>query len=182
MKRYLRYFLLTVVGLVILILGACIQAEPAATGLQIVEPWARAAQLMATETAAAAEPVTATMMVSPTQPVTGVMGMGVGGVNSAVYMTIRNPGAQADRLIKAESDAATVVELHNVANNNGVMSMFPVEAVEVPARGEAVLKPGSYHVMLIGLTRDLTVGDTVTVTLTFAQAGATTITAEVRER
>ncbi|MEZ4728063.1 MAG: copper chaperone PCu(A)C [Caldilineaceae bacterium] len=177
-----RDFLLTVVGLVSLFLGACMQAEPAATGLQIVEPWARAAQLIAAETVAATESMTATMMVSPTHAMTGTMGMGVGGVNSAVYMTIRNPGNQADRLIKAESDAATVVELHNVANNNGVMSMFPVEEVAVPAQGEAVLKPGSYHVMLIGLTRDLTVGDTVTVTLTFEQAGATTVAAEVRER
>lgn len=177
-----RYFLFPVVGVMFLILNACIQTESASTNLQIVEPWVRAAMRMTEETMQPVAPMTSTVMISPTQPLTGTMGMGMGGVNSAVYMTIRNPGAQADRLLKAESDAANVVELHNVANNNGVMSMFPVEAVEVPARGEAILKPGSYHVMLIDLTRDLAVGDTVSVTLTFEQAGPLTVTAAVRER
>lgn len=189
-----RYFLFTLISVMIVILSACIQAAPAPTDLQIVEPWARAAKLITEEPMSSTESMTATTMMAPSQPLTGAtgmhagasmtgtMGMGMGGVNSAIYMTIRNSGDQADRLLKAQSDAAHVVEIHNVKNNNGVMSMFPVDAVEVPAQGEAVLKPGSFHVMLIGLTRDLKVGDTVTVTLTFAQAGALTVTAEVRER
>jgi hypothetical protein len=52
----------------------------------------------------------------------------------------------------------------------------------VPANGEAVLKPGSFHVMLIGLTRDLVAGETMSVTLTFEQAGDVTVQAPIRER
>jgi hypothetical protein len=85
-------------------------------------------------------------------------------------------------LIKAQSDVSQVVELHNVAMKDGVMSMYPVEAIEVPANGEAVLKPGSFHVMLIGLTRDLVAGETMSVTLTFEQAGDVTVQAPIRER
>lgn len=128
---------------------------------------------------AAAAPMAA---MTATTAMTGTMGMGMDGAMSAIYMTILNPTDQADRLIKAESDAAEVVELHNVAEKDGVMSMFPVEGIDVPAQGQAELKPGSFHVMLIGLTRDLNVGDTVTVTLTFAQAESMTVAAEVRER
>jgi len=42
------------------------------------------------------------------------------------------------------------------------------------------LKPGSYHLMLIGLKRALTPGQTVTLTLRFERAGALTARAEVR--
>lgn len=202
-----RFFLFTLF-IATLLLPACVQpmaapAAPAATttnGLQIVDPWARQAQMrsedamapgnsmtnttsMSTTTPMSATmPVSETMAMSATAPMTGTMGMGMGGAMGAMYMTIRNPTGTPDRLIKAQSDVSKVVELHNVAMKDGVMSMYPVEAIEVPANGEAVLKPGSFHVMLIGLTRDLTVGDTMTVTLTFEQAGDVTVQAPIRER
>jgi len=201
------YRLLVLLAVMLMLTTACIQTQPPATGLQIEGQWARAAKLISAEamqapttmmtatmttamtattamssTPAMTGPMTGTMAAEAGTAMTGTMGMGVGGAMSAIYMTIRNPGDQGDRLIKAESDAANVVELHNVAEKNGAMAMFPVEAVEVPAQGEAVLKPGSFHIMLIDLTRDLNVGDTVTVTLTFEQAGPLTVTAEVRER
>jgi|688.fasta_scaffold347878_3 hypothetical protein len=135
-----------------------------------------------TDPMSATLPVSETMAMSATAPMTGTMGMGMGGAMGAMYMTIRNPTGSPDRLIKAQSDVANVVELHNVAMKDGVMSMYPVEAIEVPANGEAVLKPGSFHVMLIGLTRDLVAGETMSVTLTFEQAGDVTVQAPIRER
>ncbi len=151
-------------------------AAPA--GLQVVDPWVRAASLapaegdMATATPAAMTAAT---------PAGDDMGMGMGGVNSAIYLTIKNPSAVADRLIKAQSDVAKAVELHTMAEENGVMKMHPVEAVDVPAQGEAVLKPGGFHIMLLNLNRDLKVGDKVTVTLTFEKSGPLTVEAVVRE-
>ena len=172
------------VGLV-LVLAACAPATPAADdavtvgNLSISGVWARAASLMPAEGAMATATPAAMMDATPAGD---AMGMGMGGVNSAIYMTIQNPSATADRLIKAQSEAAQTVELHTMAEENGLMKMHPVEAVDVPAQGEAVLKPGGFHVMLLGLTRDLKVGDKVTVTLTFEQAGAITVEAEVRKR
>lgn len=186
-------------------------AEPAAAvGLMVDGQWARAALMKPAEemamkpmTSTMASPMTATASMTASMPMsaatgmtatapmaamtatqgmTGSMGMGMGGANSAMYMTIHNHSDQPDRLIKAESDVAEVVELHNVAEKDGVMAMFPVEGIDVPAQGQAELKPGSFHVMLIGLTRDLNVGDTVTVTLTFEQSDPLTVAAEVRER
>ena len=202
----LSIFLTSLVATFLLV--ACIQpaAAPAVTtttGLQIMEPWARQARMtggaaMSSDTGASSTAMSMTTSVTVTDPMSstamnatpmtttasmsGTMGMGMGGAMGAMYMTIRNPGNTPDRLIKAQSDVSQVVELHNMAMKDGVMSMYPVEAIDIPANGEAVLKPGGFHVMLIGLNRDLLAGDTMTVTLTFEQAGEITLQAPVRER
>lgn len=208
----LSIFLASLVATFLLVACVQPAAAPAATtttGLQIMEPWARQARMtggaaMSSDTAASstamsmttrmtatdpmssmamsAAPMTTTASISATEPMSGTMGMGMGGAMGAMYMTIRNPGNRPDRLIKAQSDVSQVVELHNMAMKDGVMSMYPVEAIEIPANGEAVLKPGGFHVMLIGLNRDLLAGETMTVTLTFEQAGEITLQAPIRER
>ena len=61
-----------------------------------------------------------------------------------------------------------------------MMGMQPIARLEIPAGGTVQLAPGGYHVMLIGLTKDLNVGDTVQVTLKFEKAGDVTVTAQVR--
>jgi hypothetical protein len=63
----------------------------------------------------------------------------------------------------------------------GMMSMQPVEAIEVPADGSVALEPGGYHIMLLDVKKVLAVGDTIEVTLTFEKAGEVQTTAEVRE-
>ncbi|NIA70197.1 copper chaperone PCu(A)C [Pelagibius litoralis] len=91
--------------------------------------------------------------------------------NGAAYLMIHNAGAAGDRLIAAASDAAQRVELHSHTNVDGVMQMRQVEGVDVPAGGMATLKPGGYHVMLMGLKAPLREGDRFPVTLTFEKAG-----------
>lgn len=63
----------------------------------------------------------------------------------------------------------------------GMMSMQPVEAIEVPANGSVALEPGGFHIMLLDVKKVLAVGDTIEVTLTFEKAGEVQTTAEVRE-
>jgi hypothetical protein len=60
------------------------------------------------------------------------------------------------------------------------MRMLP-EGLAVPAKGEVLLKPGGYHVMLIGIKRDLVVGDTFALDLEFEKSGTVTVQPEVRE-
>lgn len=112
----------------------------------------------------------------------GGMDMDMGGANSAAYMVIRNTGGEPDKLIAASTDVAKTVELHTVIEEGGVMRMRQVEGgIDIPANGEVVLKPGGFHVMLIGLTRDLNAGDSVQLTLTFEKAGEIPVTAQVRQ-
>lgn len=100
---------------------------------------------------------------------------------SAGYMTIATSGA-ADRLTNVSTAAAKTVELHTVTSNNGVMEMRPVEGgIEIPANGSVQIKPGAFHMMLIGLTKPLNPDDTVSLTLQFKKAGEVSVVAQVRQ-
>lgn len=102
--------------------------------------------------------------------------------NSAAYMTLRNTGPAADRLIRAESDVATAVELHQTSMEGGMMKMAPVDGIALPAGERVELKPGGLHVMLIGLQRELKAGEKLKLKLYFEQAGAQEIAVEVRKQ
>jgi copper(I)-binding protein len=91
--------------------------------------------------------------------------------NGGAYLTIRNPGKQADRLVAAKGDVAKRVELHTHLMEDGVMRMREVPGIDIPAGGSVTFKPGSYHVMMIGLHKPLKKGDNFSVTLVFEKAG-----------
>lgn len=100
---------------------------------------------------------------------------------TAAFMVLKNAGDKDTKLVKVESTAAKTVELHNHINDNGVMRMRQVTAIDVKAKGEAALKPGGYHVMLIDPTAALKEGDKVGITLGFADGSSKKIDAVVRK-
>ena len=102
------------------------------------------------------------------QPWTRAAGQGATGGG---FLSISNRGAAADRLLSASSPAARAMELHTMVRDGDVMRMRPVEAIEVPAGQTVTLRPGGLHMMLIGLSQPLRVGETVPVTLRFERAG-----------
>ncbi len=105
---------------------------------------------------------------------------GVAGGNSAVYLTLVNPGEHDEHLLGASSPAATVVEIHETMVMPGdVVHMQPVEAVEVPAGGRVEFQPGGLHLMMTGLTRTLEAADQVELTLLFEEAGEITFLIDV---
>jgi len=79
-------------------------------------------------------------------------------------------GKSNARLVGASSPVAGIVEVHNMKIENGVMKMFPVEGVELPAGKPVKLAPGGYHVMLMDLQKPLNAGDKVPLKLTFELA------------
>lgn len=79
-------------------------------------------------------------------------------------------GKSSARLVGADSPAAKTVEVHNMKMENGVMKMFPVEGIDVPAGKTVKLAPGGYHVMMMGLHKPLTEGQKVPLKLTFELA------------
>lgn len=98
---------------------------------------------------------------------------------SAAFMRIDNSG-DARKLVKADSAVAGNVELHNHINDGGVMRMRQVKSIDVPAKGKAVLQPGGYHIMLIGLKAPLKDGQKVALTLTFDDGSSKTVDAPVQ--
>lgn len=110
----------------------------------------------------------------------GMSGKPMGGMGAA-YFLVENGGSEADRLIAASADVSDVVEIHEIADNNGVMEMRPLtDGVEIPAGETVALEPGGYHIMLIGLKHDLNAGDTFDLTLTFERAGEVVVPVTVQ--
>ncbi len=98
----------------------------------------------------------------------------------AAYMVIHNNTDADDALVGASSPAAEFVELHlSSMDDEGMMSMNQVTEIPIPAHGDAVLKPGSYHVMLINLVEPLTEGVEVELSLEFMNAEPQTVGAPV---
>jgi len=95
--------------------------------------------------------------------------------NGGVFLTVTNSGSEGDRLVAASTAAAARAELHTTINDDGVMKMRHVDAVDVPAGGSAVLKPGGFHIMLMDLKAPLAEGAHVPMTLTFERAGSVTV-------
>jgi copper(I)-binding protein len=76
--------------------------------------------------------------------------------------------AKADsRLIEVRSAAADVVEVHEMMMEGSVMKMRALDGLDLPAGKLVELKPGSYHVMLMGLKAPIKVGEAVPLTLVF---------------
>lgn len=99
---------------------------------------------------------------------------------SAAFMVLKNAGDKNAKLVKAESAAAKTVELHSHVNEGGVMKMRQVPAIEVKAKGETALQPGSYHIMLIDPAA-LKEGDKVGITLGFEDGSSKKVEAVVKK-
>jgi copper(I)-binding protein len=102
-----------------------------------------------------------------------------GAPTAAVYATLQS--AAGDRLTAASTPAAKEAELHTMTMEGGVMKMRPVEGIDLPAGQTVALKPGGYHIMLMGLAHPLTEGQTFPMTLTFAKGGTRDVTVSVQK-
>jgi copper(I)-binding protein len=101
---------------------------------------------------------------------------------SAAYFTMTNNSGTMDALLSATSPAAGKVEVHETTiDGSGMTAMHPVSRIDVPAGQAVVLKPGSYHLMLMGLTGELAVGKTIELDLVFEKAGKVVVQAEIRQ-
>ena len=97
------------------------------------------------------------------------------------YLTIENKGAAPDRLIGGSTDVASNVQVHEMAVNNGVMTMRALDKGLAIEPGKTVkLAPGGLHLMLLDLKGPLKQGDKLSVTLEFEKAGKVKLTFDVQ--
>jgi len=95
-----------------------------------------------------------------------------GAKSGSAYFTVANAGNEPDRLVSVTTEIAETTEIHEVTMKDNVMTMRAVPGgLVVPAHGEIALKPGSYHLMLMGLKQPLVKGTPFKGTLTFEKAG-----------
>lgn len=100
---------------------------------------------------------------------------------SGAFMMLVNTSPTPYALTSASFDSATMVELHETSMQGDMMQMQQVKQIEIPANSSAELKPGGYHIMLMGLKKELTAGTTETLTLTFSDNTQKTVQASVSD-
>ena len=100
---------------------------------------------------------------------------------SGAFMTLANASSIPYALTSVSFNAAGMVELHETSKNGKMMQMRRINQVDIPANGSVELKRGSYHVMLMGLDKELTAGTTETLTLTFSDNSQKTVEASVSD-
>jgi copper(I)-binding protein len=123
---------------------------------QVLEPWARSAVAVVEEES------------------------GLPAGTTAAYMRIRNPGSTPDLLLGAETSVARAVEIHRTTMEGDLMRMREVGPVEIPGGEEVAFEPGGLHLMLKGLRRSLSPGDSVSLTLAFRNGGEVEVRLPVR--
>ena len=89
----------------------------------------------------------------------------------AAYLVVTNNGDEDDAIVSASTDVAMTVELHTIDDDDGVMTMRPLERIEIPVGESVSLEPGGLHIMLIGLVESLEPGSSYSLTLEFERAG-----------
>ena len=88
------------------------------------------------------------------------------------YLKIINTGAEPDRLVGGSIVAAGKFEIHEMSMDGGVMKMRPLtKGLEIKPGETVELKPGSYHLMFVGVTQPFEQGKKVKGTLQFEKAG-----------
>ncbi len=99
----------------------------------------------------------------------------------AAYMTIVNASAAAVSLESASSPDFRMVEIHRTDMSHGMAHMMKQPALRIEAGASVHLKPGDYHLMLMGPLRALRAGDAVSLRLVFDNGEALEVTAEVKK-
>ncbi|MBI5730537.1 MAG: copper chaperone PCu(A)C [Ignavibacteriales bacterium] len=104
------------------------------------------------------------------------------GANSALYFVLQNNGSKPDTLIGAESKLADIVEVHeSYKRENDKMGMRPAGKLAIGSKSEFEFKPGGFHVMLLGVMKDLKIGASFEAVLQFKYAGKIKVKAEVHD-
>lgn len=97
----------------------------------------------------------------------------------AGYFALDNAGQRTVRLVGAGSPAFARVMLHRSTHRDGVAHMEQVDGVDVAAGKTLRFAPGGYHLMLMKRRHRLSPGDSVPVTLRFADGHHLTATFKV---
>lgn len=98
----------------------------------------------------------------------------------AGYLTITNRGKQSDRLVSVTSSMAKRVSIHSMTMVKGVMRMRPLkDGLEIKPGQTVELRPGGYHLMLMGLRQPLIKGKAFKAALKFQNAGKVIVSFDV---
>lgn len=97
----------------------------------------------------------------------------VPGRPSALYFTLTG-AAKPDRLVGIDSAVVKRIELHQSmgGGDHGMMTMKPLDGVDVPVGGSALFQPGGNHAMLFDVDPAIRPGTAIPLRFRFASGAA----------
>ena len=99
------------------------------------------------------------------------------GIHTAdLALALHNAGTTRDRLLGVSCTCSTSAEIHSASTAGDA---GPVDSIPLPADQAVFFGPGGPHIVLVGITEPLQVGEAVTVSFTFETAAPTTAEAIV---
>lgn len=99
----------------------------------------------------------------------------------AGFMKLYNTSSQNLEVIEASSPHFKSVEMHLSKDIEGVAKMIPQQQLSIAAGETLVLKPGSYHLMLIKPAKRFRDGDNIKIQLTLNNGQHLTFDAPVKK-
>ncbi|MDO8811228.1 MAG: copper chaperone PCu(A)C [Gallionella sp.] len=95
-----------------------------------------------------------------------------------VYMSITSK--QAATLVSVSSAASKTAEMHTMEHKNGVMKMYEVKSIALPANERLEMNLHGYHLVLSGLKAPFKAGATIPLTLNIEMADKRSIKVDVK--
>ena len=95
-----------------------------------------------------------------------------------VYMSITSK--QAATLVGVSSAASKTAEMHTMEHKNGVMKMYEVKSIALPANERLEMNLHGYHLVLSGLKAPFKAGATIPLTLNIEMADKRSIKVDVK--
>ena len=99
---------------------------------------------------------------------------------AAGYFTIHG-GPEDTKLLQITTDGVLKLEMHESVMKDGMMTMQPIQSVDVPAKSVVKFEPGGKHVMLFGLNPAMVDFGKVTFTMVFSNGDRLIVDAPIQK-
>ncbi|MDD5383537.1 MAG: copper chaperone PCu(A)C [Gallionella sp.] len=95
-----------------------------------------------------------------------------------VYMSITS--TQAATIVGVSSKVSKTAEMHTMEHKGGMMKMYEVKSISLPANARLEMSMHGYHLVLAGLKAPLKAGATVPLTLSIEMADKRIVKVDVQ--
>jgi len=100
---------------------------------------------------------------------------------NAGYMQIENTGPDTAILLAIESPRYSHIEMHKSVDDQGMVSMQPIQHIDIAPGEQVIFRPGELHLMLYNTGRPPQDGEAIPLTLRFADGTTRQFTAGVKK-
>ncbi len=101
-------------------------------------------------------------------------------MGTALYFTMDNTTSEPDTLYKVTSDISGKVQIHETYQEGELNGMREIKHLVIEPNSTINFKPGSYHIMVMKLKKDILKGSKAQFTLFFSKAGKIKIEATAK--